>query len=396
MRDVLGLQSEIAAAIATEIKVAVTPDESRRLKKTARSVDPAAHVLLLQAQSLLQQRNTSREAVDQAQGFLQQAVALQPDYAEAYAQLATAYNTKASVGYMSMRDAGPIVQGFVEQALRLDPDLGPAYAARAQSRFLQQWDWAGAEADYKRAIELSPGDGSIHDRYSEFLSCLGRHDEALREGRLALDLSPLDIGTRARYGQALIFARRFDEAEAFLRKSLAIFPDDVFLTFTLGFALTGAGRYEEAIPVFLARKVPTADTNWSLGFAYGRAGRKAEARKVLEYLLPRRRSSSSGPPSSPLSMWAWERTPRPWSGSKRGSRAMSSGCTRSRSIPAPTPSATTPASRICCAAWPSRIDRSTLRASASSRTAGSVTWAGPSHPREWTLVCLPQASVPIE
>ncbi len=122
------------------------------------------------------------------------------------------------------------------------------------------------------------------------MSVLSRHEEAIREARIAEELDPLSEEVAVYSGVRLQFARRLEEAVQHLRKVLAVHPDSVFAKFELAITLTALKRYDEAIAVFLSRKVPDPGANFALGVTYGLAGRKEEARKVLAKLLEKRKT----------------------------------------------------------------------------------------------------------
>jgi len=288
MRGILALQSEVARAIASEIRIAVTPAEARRLE-SAREVDPEAHSFTLKGNYLINQENTSKEGLEKSIEFFLDAMKKDPGYAPAYVGIATAYNALAGVGYLPRLTAAPQIKASVARALELDPAFGEAYAVRADLKFFGEWDWSGAEADFQRALELSPNSAYAHNQYAFFLTNMKRHEEALAHSSRALELDPLSAVIGVNRAGYFVNARQFDQAIEQCKKVLTLYPDHVFASWTLAVALTEKKEYDQAIAIFLARKVPTAATNWSLAYTYGLAGRKKEALKIIDYLLKKRK-----------------------------------------------------------------------------------------------------------
>lgn len=287
-KNVLALQSEVASAIAREIRVAVTPEEAQRMA-AARPVDPEAHRLVLLAQQAVR-FDSSRAAIEKSIGFSRQAIEKDPEYAVAYAALGGGLYELGGFGLQPMTSACAEARAALEKAIRLDPQLAEAQGLLAFSKMLCDFDWAGAEAGLKKALDLAPGSAWIHDNYAWLLSSMGRHSEALEHSRMAEELDPLAEGITVHRGMFFYLARRHEEAERQLRKVLSQTPDSDFAKWALGMTLTARGRYDEAISTFLSRKVSSRGTNWGLGSAYGLAGRKEEARKVLAFLLEKQKS----------------------------------------------------------------------------------------------------------
>lgn len=288
LKNVLALQSELASAIAREIRVAVTPEEAQRLA-AARPVDPEAHRLVLLSQQAVR-FDSSRAALERCIGFSRQAIEKDPGYAVAYAALGGGLYELGGFGLQPMTTTCSESRAALEKAIRLDPQLAEAQGLLAFSKMLCDFDLAGAEAGLKKALDLAPGSAGIHDDYGWLLSSMGRHSEALEQSRIAEVLDPLAEGITVHRGMYFYLARRHEEAEGQLRKVLFQMPDSDFAKWALGMTLTARGRYDEAIATFLGRKVSSRGTNWGLGFAYGLAGRKEEARKVLAFLLEKQKS----------------------------------------------------------------------------------------------------------
>ena len=288
LKSILSLQGEVAQTIAKEVRATVTPEEATRLSNR-RDVDPEAHILVLRGRQLLAQIGTTPEGIEQAITLFQQAIQRDPESAPAHAGLTAALLGKSGSGYASIVDVAPPALKAAERAVSLDPSSGEAFAARAQTKYLGAWDWAGAESDYLEALALSPNSATVLDSRAEFLSCVRRLDEAVDVSRRAVESDPLNIGVSVRHAARLLNARRDDEALAAIRRVLTLNPDDVFAKWELGVILSKRGAYDEAIATFLSRKVSTADTNWALGYTYARAGKTGEARRIIDFLVRRRK-----------------------------------------------------------------------------------------------------------
>jgi serine/threonine protein kinase len=289
LKNIFALQSEVASAIAREVRVAVTPDEAKRLA-AARPVDPEAHRQVLLGSYAMNQSLTQWAGIEKAIGHFRKAIEIDPTFALAHARLANGLGWEGFAGYRPTAEVCTESRAEAEKALQLDPQQAEALALLASLRQSCDFDWAGAEADYRRAVELSPGSAVARSGLSDLLGVLGRHAEALEQILISERLDPLSEEIGVYHGQHLWLARRYEEATQQFRKVLSVHPDSVFAKWALANTLTSMKRYDEAIATHLSRKVPRPDMNFTLGLTYGLAGRNAEARKVLEYLLEKRKS----------------------------------------------------------------------------------------------------------
>jgi serine/threonine protein kinase/Tfp pilus assembly protein PilF len=287
-RDVLALQSEVAGAIANEIKIELTPQEQAGLAH-APLVNPAAHEAYLKGRFLNwgtdQQRRKARESFEQA-------VSIDPNYAPAYAGLADYYWATLE---LPPRVARPKAREYALKALDLDPNLAQAHAALADIKFYADWDWAGAEKEFQRAIEINPSDAEAHRTYSVYLSLLGRSEEALAEIHRAQQLDPLStVLIQVDLGWAFYFARQFGAAVDQCQRALEFDPHSDNAYDCLGSAYLAQGRCDQAIAAFQsAVSLSGGDPARRVGLAraYALAGKKAEARNVLDELGQRAKST---------------------------------------------------------------------------------------------------------
>jgi tetratricopeptide (TPR) repeat protein len=173
------------------------------------------------------------------------------------------------------------------KALELDELLAPAHTALAVVKLVYDWDWSGAEREFKRALELNPSDSDAHDLYGFYLAFIGRFDEAVREMRRAQEVDPVSLAKITEMGQVLFLARRYDEALEQSLKALKMDPNFGFAHWVQGLAYLWKGRPEPAILAF-QKAIPLSgdspDEPAALGHAYALAGKHGEARKILDEL----------------------------------------------------------------------------------------------------------------
>jgi len=286
-RGVLALQAEVARAVAGEIQARLTPEESRRLA-AARSVDPAAHELLLRGRYLWNRRTA--ESLAQAITAFEQALAVDPGLAEAWAGIALCRVIISAQGIGG--DEPPAVsiaraKDSARRALALDGAQAEAHAALAYAVMLGDWGWAAAERGFARAVELNPGLSIAHFWRAAFFASQNRKEEALASAQRARELDPVSplMGTGLSWIHHL--ADRHEEAATETERVLAFEPNFPLARYRLGFAHTLRGRFAEALPEFqLAYELSgeSPDTLAFLGYGYGRAGRRREAEEVTARL----------------------------------------------------------------------------------------------------------------
>lgn len=269
--DVLKLQAEIADAIVREIKVQVTPDESRRLA-AAHPVNPAAYDAYILGRYHHWQNNPT--AWKQSIAELEQATRLQPDYAPAHASLALAWLQGRDLAFTraegSMRESA-------KRALELDPMLAEGWAAIAGIRF-EDWDWQGTIEAYERAFELNPEAVDVCGCYGNALAAFGQFDKATRIVEHAIGANPLATDLRFNYGFVLYLMRKHEESERQLRRALELEPRNGAAPIVLSLLYIDQNRVQDALPL-LDR--PEYQSATALGVVYALAGRREDALKVL-------------------------------------------------------------------------------------------------------------------
>jgi serine/threonine protein kinase/tetratricopeptide (TPR) repeat protein len=282
LTDIFEIQTEVALRIATALETQLTPHELERMRREPMR-DLEAYELVLKARQLLVRY--TREDMKMSLELFEQAAAHDPGFAEAHRGVALACAELGDAGDMTRDEGSARALAAAAKAVELDPDNGDTYCARAYARVVFQQDWAGAEDDFKRALELSPGSALVHDLYGRMCASLERFDEAIALLSRAHELDPLT--QRIDLATALLRAGRNQEAAAVAARAVAREPHDARLRATLGWGLFRSGRASEGLTELeLAATLMPSEEMWlaQLGEAYGLAGRTGKAREVLRQL----------------------------------------------------------------------------------------------------------------
>jgi TolB-like protein/Tfp pilus assembly protein PilF len=236
--DMLQVEGEIASTIAQTLRHQLSGEEKARLARAA-TADPEAYRLYLKGRGFL---GGSQQEMDKSVDLLQQAAARAPDYALAQAGLAEAYTRQAFLRASSRTEA--VGQA---RAAELDPNLAEAHTSLGLVRFFFEWDWTGADAEFRRAIELNPGSSVANEEYGGFLIAMGREDEGLARSKEAARLDPLSVGPVHDIGINAIVRHDYDEAAAAFRKTIDIDPNWVWGYIKLGRVLALQKKCKEAL-----------------------------------------------------------------------------------------------------------------------------------------------------
>ena len=279
-RDVLALQAEVARVIAERIRVQLTPGERRRLSRV-RAVDPRAHDAYIRGRVWLDR--VDEAGYHNALAAFEEALRIDPEYAEAWAGLAETHYRVSSV-FQPADEAMPKARAAAERALSLDPEIGDAEAILGLVRGMYEWEWQDAERHFHRALVLRPSSAGAHSNYGMTLICQGRFDEGLEHWRMAEALDPLSTFLLSGRSYWLLMSGRYPEAEASAREALARDSTYAVNWYNLAQSEIGQGRFDEGIRSAL-RAVEVSDgtiTRHFLALMYASAGRSAEARRALE------------------------------------------------------------------------------------------------------------------
>ena len=245
LKDVLGLQREVARDITAHIRLSLSPSQSRRLTTRA-EVDPEAYDLYLRGR--YDWSTLSDAGVRRAIGYYQQAIARNPRDARSYSGISDAYIVLAQVvGTMTFDEALPRSKAAAEKALALDPSLSEAHASMAAALLWHDRDWAGAERHVQEALRLNPGYPGAHLVYNVLLRATGRHAQSVAEARRAIELDPLSLINNFDLAWSYYQWHRFDEAIAQVRRTLEIDPRFFLAWIVQARIEERLGRFAEAI-----------------------------------------------------------------------------------------------------------------------------------------------------
>jgi serine/threonine protein kinase/tetratricopeptide (TPR) repeat protein len=284
--DILATQEEISREISEKLRLQMTGADKQRLNRR-QTVDPAAYQLYLQGR--YQWNKRTLEGLQQSIDYFQQAIQKDPQYALAFAGQADAYALLADFNVLPAREVLPKVKTAAEKALTLDDTLAEAHTSLAWAEF-HDLDWAGAEKEFKRAIELNAGYPTAHSWYGELLMTQGHSDRALAEMTRAYQLDALSPAFNLALGYRFYYARQYTDAIEQCQKVLAIDSNFLPAHVYLGRAYQQKPALAEAIAEFKkALEVSEGDTNElaALGQAYAVARQAGEARRILDQLKER-------------------------------------------------------------------------------------------------------------
>ena len=283
--DMFDIQEEIARTIVNTLRTTsfadLTSPVPRRYTKSI-----AAYGLYLQGRYAWNKR--TQEGVAEAITFFERAIAEDPGYAPAYAGLSDAYALQLDYRSVPVDEGMAHAEEYARKALAIDESVAEAHASLAWTLFIHDWDWAGAEREFRRAIALDPRYPSAHQWFSFLLLTAGRFEEALIHVRTALELDAASVSIRRSVGWAHYYARRYDVARYHLTRAIAMNPTAEETYRILGITLAATAHWAEAeravregmaVP---GPKVPSTEA--ALGYVLARSGRRSEAESILARL----------------------------------------------------------------------------------------------------------------
>jgi serine/threonine protein kinase/Tfp pilus assembly protein PilF len=287
LTDLLTVQEEISREISEKLRLKLTGAEQKRLTQRY-TENTQAYQLYTQGRYHWNKRTP--EDIRRAQEYFSQAIDLDPRYALAYAGLADCYALLTDYGVMAPKDAALKTNAAAMKALEIDDALAEAHTSLAFIKERYDWDAAGAEIEFKRAIELNPNYATARHWYSEYLSNMGRHEEALVEARRAQELDPLSLIVNTSLGTRFFVARQYDEAVRQLLKTLELDRNFPRARFRLGLSYSQKQMHAEAVAELQKTvEISGRDSIYvaSLAYVYGMSGQKGEALKLLDELKQR-------------------------------------------------------------------------------------------------------------
>lgn len=293
LRDILAVQADIAQGIAREIRLIISRPEQARLSdlRTSAKLKPSAYENYLKARYHTHHQ-LSASTVGKSVEYFEAAVREEPKYAPAHAGLASGYAllAMAPIDLLPPRQAMPKAEAAARKALELDDSLAEAHAALALVQHHYHWDWKGAEASYRHAIELNPDFATAHLWYSWMLFALGRQDEAFDETELTLEIVQQTdphrlVGVHATRAIGYYWGRDYERAVQESKKAMELDPDYFMPHFILGRAYARLGKASEALAE-LKHKTDSAEEiplmAAALGLAYGTGGHTKQTQKIAQ------------------------------------------------------------------------------------------------------------------
>jgi TolB-like protein/DNA-binding winged helix-turn-helix (wHTH) protein len=286
--DILTVQGRVAQTVAREIQVKLTPEEQKLLGK-ARPVNPKAHDDYLKGRYLC--NNETREGLDRAIPYFQQAIEAAPNDPLAYAGLANCYAISGwagdiFAGDLSPREIMPKARDAALKALQLDEASAEAHTSLANVELILNWNWSGAEREFKRAIELNPNYSPAHACYAHYLVAMGRFDESVVEAKRSLELDPFSKFTMDFAAWAFSLARRYDLTVQQSQKSLELAPEFPWAHYELGEIKQHTGSASESVQEFMKAEElfgMSQDRLAELREVYHQSDEKGYWRKILAF-----------------------------------------------------------------------------------------------------------------
>lgn len=282
LADVFAVQDEISRSIVQALEVRVAGDPGRRLVESS-TQDVEAYNLYLQGRFHLNKWRP--ESAHKGIEYFTQAIAKDQNYAPAYAGMADCYTWLAVFGWSASGEAMPLAREAAHHALQLDETLAAAHVSLGYVKALYDWDWPGAAVEFKRALELSPGDADVHFAYSvTYLAPLGRLPEALAEIQRALALDPLSPYKITAAGMIYGYQRDYDRAVEQFKKAIELDPAFSHAYDEMrGFeAVRGRFQAAEAVTQAMRAVFPNVDDTWTRVHLATQQGKPAEARALVE------------------------------------------------------------------------------------------------------------------
>jgi serine/threonine protein kinase/Tfp pilus assembly protein PilF len=282
--DIQTLQKEIARNVSEKLRVRLTGADQTQLTKTYTNNGEAYQAYL---KGRYHWNKRTDEGFKKAIGFFQEAIEKDPNYALAYTGLADCYTLRSDYGFLASQEGYALAKGAVTLALKYDDSLAEAHTSLASIKAVTDWDWQGAENEYRRAIELNPNYPTAHHWYGAQLILQGRLDQALQELKIAQQLDPLSLGINKDLAVALIYAKDYDRALQQCQKTLEIEPTFLVMSTYMAQIYQLQQKYTEATAELErahAAAPEDGEIAYGLGQAYALTGKKSEALKISSEL----------------------------------------------------------------------------------------------------------------
>lgn len=286
LSDILVVQEEIALEVAEKLRLKLSRGEKKQLAKRY-TENSEAYQLYLKGRYFWNKAMTPE--MQTGLKYFQQAIDIDPSYALAYTGLADCYALLGNFSALPPTDVFPKAKAAVVKALELDELLAEAHTSLAYIKTIYDWDWGGAEKEFKRGIELKSSDEWSHEAYGWYLAAMGRFDESIAQMKRAREVDPLSLPAIAHLGVPLFYARRYDDAIERFQEALEMDPDCGYIRFRLALAYAQKGMYEEAIAELQPMLGMSRDKDAvaALGYVYAILNQREKAQDALAELKER-------------------------------------------------------------------------------------------------------------
>ncbi len=290
IKDVLALQGDVAQAIAREVGVKLTPAGKAGLAATTRPVIPAAYDAYVRGRHAWNKRGEAslREGIR----LFQESIDADPTYAPAYAGMADCYSQLGYGGYVSPEDSFTRGKAAAQKALELDPNLAEGHASLGFALMYYDWNFAAAEKEYLRALELNPSYPPAHQWHAYLLLAMERSAEAEREIDIGKKLDPLSVAINTDRAYVLYYSGRTEDALKSVRMALEMDPKNPLAHFWLVRIFTSQGKYADAEAELQTTgnlRTWTTPQMAAAGLVYGRRGKRKEAEAILQEFADRKK-----------------------------------------------------------------------------------------------------------
>jgi serine/threonine protein kinase/Tfp pilus assembly protein PilF len=291
LSDVTSLEPDLTRDIVENLKLKLSGAQQNLVAQRS-TQNSEAYQLYLQGRFFWNRRTAG--GLNKAIDYFQQAIAKDPNYALAYSGLADSYFSLArNTAVLSPREAGAKARQAAEKALELDPSLSEVHASMGLVLLIFEWDFAQAEREFRRAIDLNSGYPYAHVWYAELLYGTGRYEESIMENRKAVALEPFTSNLKVNLGLSLMHAKHLREAEQQFRETLDMDPNYPIGHYFYAEVLILQNQFDEAVAEMEKTVQSLPESSYYrgyLGYAYAKAGKTAEARKILGELVEEAKS----------------------------------------------------------------------------------------------------------
>ncbi len=281
LEDIFAVQDEISQKITHQLKGKLFGEEKEKLvRKPVENME--AYELFLKGRYFMNQM--TRAGLNKGIEYFQQAIEYLPDFAEAYANMASCYSVQTLLGYLPSNVAMPKAQAIAQKALSIDPDQVAAHLTLGLAKLYHNWDSQGAKKELDRARELNPNHINGHTHFSLYYQALGKIEDALREAQQAAELDPISTIIIINFAVHLVRANQLEQAKKQIAKIFELVPDHPYAHYLSGQIAVLQGDYEKAFTHYEKSMKQSGQTHLliaALGWAYGKAGNR---QKALEYL----------------------------------------------------------------------------------------------------------------